>query len=685
MKMIEWIKNLFSNKDNIKNTDNIDEMYNDTITPLMAILNWQTTISKSDYWKFYREDSFVYAPIKLISDTVTKMEYWVYKNWKLVEDKNIKLLTNHIMKSIASYLPWYWDAYTYMHKIWNTVKKLEVLNSWNIKFYDENGSTNKNPDFFEYKKGYKTTKLETKNLITMITFDPESDKRWIWWLEAWQKNILVLKEIDKWNISLLQNWWTIWWIFKAAKNLSNDERSALMRAFASKQSGSSNAGKNIVLSQDEEYTQMTQNLKDMDFTDLKKWSVEELLACFGVTQWILWKQDNLNYATLEAYREIFLENTIIPLLTQIQDWFNESDLFDWEFKFINIKNIPFEQVISLYSNLISTLNEARSMVWLYPIVWWDSIKLEDTEVKIKKIKDEFEENKKKKTDELSKIFSEFSDTIQLEYDKIENEKIFWKDEYFEKQINIIDSLTKTEEKSMISWINSIFDKQNKELTKLIWKSTNVKASKKIIDKYFKDSEEKYAVFFWTAMSDWLQETYQKGLNVSYKEFDDNGIKEYNKISNTVIKTNIDSQIDNISKVTWETSNKILNDELDKEKDNISDWTITISWIIWKEFDTFKAYRSELINRTEIIDAWNNAKLDVYQENDDLVEAKEWYTAQDERVCENCGPMNGKIIGLDDAFIKKGGKAPWGLKMWYKDIITPTLHPRCRCIIIPVLK
>jgi SPP1 gp7 family putative phage head morphogenesis protein len=48
--------------------------------------------------------------------------------------------------------------------------------------------------------------------------------------------------------------------------------------------------------------------------------------------------------------------------------------------------------------------------------------------------------------------------------------------------------------------------------------------------------------------------------------------------------------------------------------------------------------------------------------------KKWVTAGDERVCPTCGPMDGKVVRLDEPFIM-----PNGVKL-----LAPMVHPNCRC-------
>ncbi len=79
-------------------------------------------------------------------------------------------------------------------------------------------------------------------------------------------------------------------------------------------------------------------------------------------------------------------------------------------------------------------------------------------------------------------------------------------------------------------------------------------------------------------------------------------------------------------------------------------------------------RAEVLARTEVIGAHAEASLNAYQEAGiEGVEVEaEWATAGDDRVCDECEPMEGKVFSLDES----RGMIP--------------AHPNCRCAWLPVV-
>ncbi len=97
-------------------------------------------------------------------------------------------------------------------------------------------------------------------------------------------------------------------------------------------------------------------------------------------------------------------------------------------------------------------------------------------------------------------------------------------------------------------------------------------------------------------------------------------------------------------------------------------------------------RAEMIARTEALRASNFATVEAYRQSG-VVEAKEWLTERDDRVCPFCLEMDGKVIGLDDAYFDDGDKFTANgdsMTVGPLGVDEPPLHPRCRCTTIPVL-
>lgn len=103
------------------------------------------------------------------------------------------------------------------------------------------------------------------------------------------------------------------------------------------------------------------------------------------------------------------------------------------------------------------------------------------------------------------------------------------------------------------------------------------------------------------------------------------------------------------------------------------------------FTQLKEQRVETIVRTETVRASNQASVASWKQSG-VVKAKEWWTAQDERVSPFDRTLHGKVISLESDFFKKGDTLEVDgqkLKIDYTDIPAPPLHPNCRCTLLPI--
>lgn len=101
-------------------------------------------------------------------------------------------------------------------------------------------------------------------------------------------------------------------------------------------------------------------------------------------------------------------------------------------------------------------------------------------------------------------------------------------------------------------------------------------------------------------------------------------------------------------------------------------------------------RAEAIARSETIRASNAGAEQAFRQLG--VTQKQWYTAEDERVCPFCGKMHKTVVGVeqnywnygDEMVITDSNGQQQALKMDYEAVGYPPLHPQCRCTILPVV-
>ena len=100
------------------------------------------------------------------------------------------------------------------------------------------------------------------------------------------------------------------------------------------------------------------------------------------------------------------------------------------------------------------------------------------------------------------------------------------------------------------------------------------------------------------------------------------------------------------------------------------------------FDYANDVRAEMIANTETFRIANLATREAYNQSGVVVSVR-WYTAEDERVCDECAYMNGQSVGVKEVFLSKGDPiGDTGATADYDDVMGGALHVNCRCYTRP---
>tara|TARA_R100000773_G_scaffold18054_1_gene16354 strand:+ start:963 stop:3200 length:2238 start_codon:yes stop_codon:yes gene_type:complete len=162
-------------------------------------------------------------------------------------------------------------------------------------------------------------------------------------------------------------------------NLTESQRQQLLTDLNNRFSGTSNAGRPLLLEGDFDWKEMGLSPKDMDFINLKHMSATDIALCFGVPSQLVGVPDSQTYSNVAEARLALYEETIIPHLRKIQSDLNEwlLPMFADNLKFeYNIDEIPaiterrrmiYENVTSAVREGIITRNEARERLGLSPM------------------------------------------------------------------------------------------------------------------------------------------------------------------------------------------------------------------------------------------------------------------------------------------------------------------------------
>ena len=167
--------------------------------------------------------------------------------------------------------------------------------------------------------------------------------------------------------------------------LTEGQRQQLLSDLDLRFSGSSNAGRTMLLEGDFDYKEMGLSPKDMDFLNMKNMTARDIALVFGVPSQLVGVPDNQTYNNVSEARLALYEETIIPMLKRV-----ESDLNEWlapdfneNIKIVyDIDAIPamaerrkkvYENVVQAVREGIISRNEARDRLGYEPITGGDEV------------------------------------------------------------------------------------------------------------------------------------------------------------------------------------------------------------------------------------------------------------------------------------------------------------------------
>lgn len=236
--------------------------------------------------------------------------------------------------------------------------------------------------------------------------------------------------------------------------------------------------------------------------------------------------------------------------------------------------------------------------------------------------------------------------------------------YWEKQIHIVDVL----EKKFELKVQQFVQKMVTGFLSNIEQEIAIKSNKKAISKaksYFDDSIDDLQTAAQLDFTPLLVDQAVLAGQEAYRLIGSKDIYTPYKLRDTIAS--------NVSKFTQSMIDTDRTKLIDILTQGLQDGKSVpeIRGMIQADFDNIEKTQAQLITRTEVLRASNQATLDAYEQSG-LVEGKQWLTAGAD---DECADYEGQIEALDGNFYPDTDEFADG---------DPPLHPNCKCVLLPVL-
>jgi HK97 family phage portal protein len=477
--------------------------------------------------------------------------------------------------------------------------------------------------------------------------------------------------------------------------LGEDEVKQIRAQWESRHRGSGHEHRFAIVSGDAKVQTIGLNQKDMEFIEQMKFTRDEILAIFKVPKALLDPQE-LNYASAQVAKEVFLNGVIVPLMKDMVQTLNEFlvPLYGDDSLFLDFEHPGEENPETKYLRYTTLAqigaiapNEIRAMENLPPFEGGDSVYLpmvmapigeapvnqsKSVIGKIDKVKLPVKHNvpikshsntaelREQITDEIAKSIREKNlarkKKVTPPPQKIKTQKQLFNEAFWYSKI----AKTDIDEREMRKKLSKEFNRQQKQvLASLKEKTLTIKFDEDYEAGVFVD------IFtpFYTKMiklygDDAMDMIGMSGFNMSDRAKD-------------WLSDNVDKFATDVNATTAKKIRTALETAVE-EGEGIPEASKRIKEV----FVEANTSRANAIARTEVTHSSNYASVEAWKQSG-VVEKKEWLTAMDETVCEICDPLNGKTMSLDNEF--------GSTDELFGSVEEPPAHVNCRCTVLPVIK
>jgi HK97 family phage portal protein len=230
------------------------------------------------------------------------------------------------------------------------------------------------------KRGKREVFLPPERVVHISTYNMTDELMGMAPLDVLKMTYKSLWDALLYNKKFFENDGTPPIIYKSANVLPQQYRDSFKKEIIERRRGVKHAHEaQLVEAMDVTTLGFTQ--KDIQFLELIKQAEGDVLMVFGVTKTQVSKYEDVNYATALSQDKVFISNTCIPMMRQIESEINSQWLnkIGYSVQFDERSNEAMTylaadeatKVVNLTNAGIVTINEAREMVGLDPVPWGD--------------------------------------------------------------------------------------------------------------------------------------------------------------------------------------------------------------------------------------------------------------------------------------------------------------------------
>jgi HK97 family phage portal protein len=336
---------------------------------------------KNNKASYFEKSAVVYSCVNKRAEKVSQTNFYITTpQGKEKESKILNLLykpNKFQSKSEFFYLyqaqrDLYGVAYIYILKTGNTPLELHLLTPTNVKpvFNHEEGQI----DHYIYKKNINEKQSEVRyeadEIIACYNPNPLAYLKGLSPLDPAGLSIDTDEQLSLYHNNVLKNGGRIEGILKVGvENLTENQIEKLEQAWDKKYSGAKKSGRPLFAYGDMDYKNLGLTPTELSFIESKKMTTNDILMIFGIPKVIVSQTDGVNYANAKMGEQVFLAQTIKPLVDTLTSKLDEYLFPPNEIlKYVDFIPKDIETELKKYEsglkNGYMSINEVREQVGL---------------------------------------------------------------------------------------------------------------------------------------------------------------------------------------------------------------------------------------------------------------------------------------------------------------------------------
>lgn len=284
--------------------------------------------------KPYEQHTVVYAAIRRKADAIA-MVPWVISG----ENGEIIDSTDHpavrLFDEVNPYMSKYelWEAIVILLDLYGeafVVKDREEYKGLPVYLWIVRPDTMKEQVYggrlvaWEYTANGSVKMLYPEEVIQFKYYNPYNIFRGLAPAKVLKETIETDGEAAKYNKRFFENDGTPGAVFTTEQQLTDTQYRRLKAQLIESRQGSIHAFRAMLLDGGIDVKNLSANLKDMQFLELRKYSKEEIAMVFGIPKQELQLYEDINYATARTIEVGYWKKTLIPLMRKIEDKINKE-------------------------------------------------------------------------------------------------------------------------------------------------------------------------------------------------------------------------------------------------------------------------------------------------------------------------------------------------------------------------